>query len=142
SPEPHPSGREVAARPAPPASFPPGFTGRSMQEHPLSGSALWQPDRGELILRGAGEGFFWEADSGYFMSQPVTGDADLTAELLAQPAEAEGYPGWGKAGLMIRDALAPGGRSAFLTFRPTHRLTAQWRAAPDTDMVTRELLVD
>jgi hypothetical protein len=61
---------------------------------------------------------------GYFLNQAVEGDFQVTARLLAGPANTSG---WAKAGPMIRESLDPGARSAMNYATSANGVAFQWR---------------
>jgi hypothetical protein len=100
--------------------------GCSIDEGPKTGSASYDPATDELTLRGAGQGIgqsFGKADQGYFLSQPVEGDVQITVRLLARPKGASDF--W-TAGPMIRESLDDGARMQMMAVR-SFVLTRDWR---------------
>src|SRR5262249_55154595 len=112
-----------------PVSVPPGWTACSIGESPISG--LVRRDRaGGIILRGAGEQIWDIADQFYYLCRPVTGDFQAAVTALTTPIESNE---WSRAGLTLRDVLAPGARNAYLFTSAAHGLIYQWRStANDT----------
>lgn len=109
-----------------PVAAPPGFTGCSINEGRLSGSVAYDPATGEITIRGSGGDIWDAADRFYFVSQPVEGDVQITVKALTKPSRTHD---WAKAGLMIRETLEPGSRTAYLVLTPVNGLAFQWREA-------------
>ena len=74
---------------------------------------------------GGGGDIWGTADAFHFASQPVTGDAAVTAHVTAQ----QNTSSWAKAGVMLRATTDPGSPyyAAFVT--PGQGLAVQWRSA-------------
>jgi regulation of enolase protein 1 (concanavalin A-like superfamily) len=107
-----------------PVAAPPGFNGCGLIEGATPGSVSFDPATGEITLRASG-GDLWDAgDQGYFLSQAVEGNFQITARALTQPSNTSG---WAKSGPMIRESLDPGARSALLYATPGNGLVFQWR---------------
>jgi hypothetical protein len=73
----------------------------------LSGTNLW--------VRGSGADIWDTSDEFHFAHTTVTGDFMIVAEVF----NVDDVDRWTKAGLMIRDGLAPNARHAFLFATPT-----------------------
>jgi regulation of enolase protein 1 (concanavalin A-like superfamily) len=112
---------------ATPVALPPGWSGSSINEGRLSGSALFDAT-GEITLRGAGDGIGGIVDSGYFLNRPVTGDFEITATLRAGPTDTHL---WALAGLMLRESLQADARNAFFINTGSSGLAFQWRLTAD-----------
>jgi regulation of enolase protein 1 (concanavalin A-like superfamily) len=120
--------------------LPPGWTGSSIKEGDLFGSAVFHHATREITLRGSGarigarvgrpadEGYvpFSEgtADEGYFLNRPVTGDFQITVRMLTTPAMTHI---WARAGLMIRESLAAGARMACVSANASREALLEWR---------------
>jgi hypothetical protein len=119
---------EWVAVAATPVALPGGFTGCSINEGARSGSATFNPATGELSLSGAGVQIFDRADQQYFVSQEVSGDTQITVSVLARPTGADR---WARAGLTLRESLAPGARHMKLWLPMALGLILQSREATD-----------
>jgi hypothetical protein len=112
---------------AAPAAAPAGFAGSSINEGDQSGSVAFDASTGVISLRGCGSGIWDDADGAYFLNRPVSGDFQVTAQMLTGPTlhrEAKG-------GLMVRDSLDPGARNAALVLSMLDRVQYQWRPTRD-----------
>jgi regulation of enolase protein 1 (concanavalin A-like superfamily) len=120
--------------PATPGMAPPGFTGCSLLEGPVSGSVIYDAIGKVLILRGAGFGLDIEGaggDGGYFLNQPVQGNAQITVRMLSWPWGGSLYE---QAVLMIRESLDSGARNVLIGIHrnpdtPPTGLFRSWRSA-------------
>jgi hypothetical protein len=112
---------------ATPVGAPAGWEGASFNEGTRGGSAVIQPATGEIRIRGAGSDIWDEADGGFFLSRPITGDFVVTVKRLSGPTATHEHA---KAGLMIREALDPAARSVMHVVKPTLGLEAAWRQLP------------
>jgi outer membrane protein assembly factor BamB len=74
---------------------------------------------------GGGGDIWGTADAFHFVSQPLTGDGTVTAQVTSQQATDP----WAKAGVMLRDSTDPGAAyyAAFVT--PGNGVAIQWRAS-------------
>lgn len=71
-------------------------------------------DADSFTLNGGGQDSFQGSDALYFVSQPISGDVTITARVTA----VQQY--WdNRAGLMLRESLAPGARYAAIVSRPS-----------------------
>jgi hypothetical protein len=111
-----------------PVAPPPGFLGSSINEGEQSGSVRFRPVTGEITLRGSGHDTWDAADGFYFLSQPVTGDFQITVRALTRPTDTHEYA---KAGLMVRDSLAAGARHGYFALTAEHGLQFNGRATTD-----------
>ncbi|MFC6016724.1 DUF1349 domain-containing protein [Plantactinospora solaniradicis] len=59
-------------------------------------------------------------DTFRFVHQPMTGNGEVTARVLAQSGVEGAAPGWAKAGVMIKDGTRPGARYAAMLLTPGH----------------------
>jgi DNA-binding GntR family transcriptional regulator len=107
-----------------PVAVPPGYRTSSPIEGANTGSVSYDVAAQEITIRASG-GDIWDAgDQGYFVYQEREGDFQITARALAQPSNTSD---WAKAGLMIRESLDPGARTAFVYVTPGNGLLFQWR---------------
>lgn len=64
---------------------------------------------GTVTIDAAGSDIWGTADSGYFAHREITGDFDLRARITSLT----NTHAWAKAGVMVRESLAPGSRNLF-----------------------------
>jgi regulation of enolase protein 1 (concanavalin A-like superfamily) len=110
---------------------PPGFATLSTNEGVECGvGPSFNPDTGEITIRGSG-GDIWDAADRYnFTHQEVEGNFQVTVKALTKPSQTHD---WAKAGLMIRESLAPGSRTAYFVLTPIQGLSFQYREETDTN---------
>jgi regulation of enolase protein 1 (concanavalin A-like superfamily) len=108
---------------------PPGFATLSTNEGVECGvGPSFNPDTGEITIRGSG-GDIWDAADRYnFTHQEVEGNFQVTVKALTKPTHTND---WSKAGLMIRESLAPGSRDAYFVLTALNGLTFQYREETD-----------
>lgn len=94
---------------------------------------------GVWTIKGGGADIWETADQFSFTYQPIEGDVQITVKALAKPKETNE---WAKAGLMIRESLAPGARHAMLIVTPLQGLDLQWRAAAEAESDAAEPAID
>lgn len=87
----------------------------------LAGSLDYEA--GVHVLRGSGADIWNAADEFRFAWLPLSGDGEVTARVLSLENTNE----WAKAGVMIRDSLAPGAPFAMTVLTPSHGSSLQWR---------------
>lgn len=119
-----------AAVQATPVSVPAGWMGCGLNAGPMLGSAAFDSRSGEITIRGAGYDFWDIGDQGYFFHRLVEGDFQITVRVISQPTNTSP---WAKAGLMVRDSLEGGARTAFLVVTPKNGLVFQWRRTANRD---------
>lgn len=90
----------------------------------LPGSASWNSSTGVFTLAGSGLDIWNTADGFRYVYRGMTGDGQIVARLNSITGS-----GWQKAGVMIRESLAPGSRFADIVGSPNNNLSFQWRAA-------------
>jgi hypothetical protein len=97
-----------------------------------AGSALYA--NGTYVVTGAGADIGGSADAFHFVQQPIRGDFAIVARVAAVGATDP----MAKAGVMIRESLAPDARNAFLAVTPGSGIVFQNRLDPagDTDTTT------
>lgn len=64
---------------------------------------------GIVTINAAGSDIWEQADNGYFVHREITGDFDIRARVTSLTNT---HP-WAKAGIMVRESLAPGARNVF-----------------------------
>jgi hypothetical protein len=85
---------------------------------------------GTIALKGSGWDIWDRVDGGYFLAVPVEGDATITVRVVGPPSHTDD---WAKAGVMIRESLAPGARHSFLCATPRNGIAYQRRMETDKE---------
>jgi hypothetical protein len=88
------------------------------------GSATYAAATGTFTLGGAGVGTGQQADSFRYAFRTLAGDGQIVARITGQQSTIAGA----RAGVMFRDAVAPGSLSAFLALSPTSGAVFETRA--------------
>jgi hypothetical protein len=118
--------------PVTPLALPQGWLGCSINESPQYGAAVYDSATGEITLRGAGGDIAGIADECYFMGRLTgaqdhdSGDFRITVQALPQPRL---ISDWSRAGVMIRESLAPGARRVYLNVTRRYGLNLGSRIA-------------
>ena len=76
-----------------------------------------------LTVNGAGADIWSTADGFQFVSQPFVGDGSITARVTGLVNTNV----WAKAGVMLRESLAPGARHVFMALTPGNGTNMQYR---------------
>jgi glucosylceramidase len=79
---------------------------------------------GIFTLNGSGNDIWNTADAFQFANQPVSGNCEIRAHI----SSLQNTDPWAKAGLMIRDSLAPGAINAAVLLTPSNGVTFQIRS--------------
>jgi len=87
-------------------------------------------NNGIQTIRGSGSDVWNQSDEFFFYSAPFQGDGSITIRMLDQ---SNTFP-WAKAGLMIRDSLAPNSSHALLAVTPENGLAFQNR--PNSESIS------
>ena len=74
-------------------------------------------------VSGAGADIWNTADQFQYLSQPLTGDGEITVKVVSQG----NTNSWAKAGLMMRESTAAGSRFANIFVTPAQGIVAQYR---------------
>lgn len=82
---------------------------------------------GTFTVNGSGIDIWDTADEFHFAYQAVSGDAEIVARVTA----VQDTDPWAKAGVMIRESLAPGARNTFMLLTPNNGVVFQRRENPD-----------
>lgn len=86
-------------------------------------------ENGVFTIYGSGSGGWsqtWTTgDEFYFVHQATSGDCQIIARVAKQSFRNP----WSKAGVMIRDSLAPSSAFAMMAITPGHGATFEWRSA-------------
>jgi regulation of enolase protein 1 (concanavalin A-like superfamily) len=108
---------------------PTGFASLSTNEGVECGvGPSFNAETGEIVLRGSGGDIWDAADRYHFVHQEVEGNFQVTVKALSKPTHTHD---WSKAGLMIRESLAPGSRNAYFVLTAINGLTFQYREETD-----------
>ncbi len=90
------------------------LTGADVGTTGLAGSTTLNGATGVYTVKGAGQDIFGDADSFHFASQTMTGDGEIRARVTSLTNNYD----YTKAGVMIRESLAPGSRHALIYTTP------------------------
>ncbi|HZE98511.1 MAG TPA: PQQ-dependent sugar dehydrogenase [Planctomycetota bacterium] len=80
---------------------------------------------GTSTVKGSGADIWGTMDAFHFLYRPLAGDGTLTARV----SSVQNTDVWAKAGVMVRDALAPDSRHAFMAITPGNGAAFQRRTA-------------
>jgi regulation of enolase protein 1 (concanavalin A-like superfamily) len=80
---------------------------------------------GTYTMTASGADIWFNADAFRFMYQPLNGDGSITIRVGSLQRSAD----WAKAGVMIRESLAPGAANSSLLVSPVSGLAFQWRSS-------------
>lgn len=102
---------------------------------PLKETAVGGPTRpgelrhedGRLTLRGSGHDVWFSPDQFHFAHTSLTGPGEIVARIVGFDATAP----WAKAGVMIRESLAPDAQFVDLVQTGAHGCCFQWRRAAE-----------
>jgi regulation of enolase protein 1 (concanavalin A-like superfamily) len=94
---------------------PEGWSNRDIGNVASPGDAVYNANEDEFTVTGSGADIWNRADEFHFTQIPVSGDFSISALVHS----VENVNRWTKAGLMIREGLAPGARHASLFVTPT-----------------------
>ncbi len=112
----------------------------SVDINPSGGDPLGSTSEsgGRLRVTSDGSTLFYENDDQRFVYQEVTGDFDVTVQIASTTLDASE---WSKAGLMVRESLAPNSERVMIHFTHDHGLQFAYRKDggsdrlyPDTDV--------
>jgi len=78
---------------------------------------------GTFIERGSGADIWGTADAFHYIYQPLTGDGQIVVRVATQ----DNSNAWAKAGVMIRETLAPGSKHAAIVVTPGNGVSFQRR---------------
>ena len=94
---------------------PEGWTNRDIGSVAAAGSSLYNPHEQLITVTGSGADIWNRADEFHFVSTPVSGDFAIYTRVES----VENVNQWTKAGLMLREGIAPGSRHASIFVTPT-----------------------
>ncbi|MFD0896033.1 hypothetical protein KBB96_08810 [Luteolibacter ambystomatis] len=89
----------------------------------LAGTSSWSDDG--FSITGSGTDIWGSADAFRYTYQPLSGDG----EIIAQVEDIEDTHDWAKAGVMIRESLAPGSKHALMTLSSASGAAFQYRGS-------------
>ncbi len=108
--------------PAPPPTPPPApWTQGDIGAVGAAGSATYAT--GQFAVAGAGADIWNSADAFHYVFQPITGDG----QIVARVANVQNVNAWSKAGVMIRDTVAPGSAYGFMLVSAAKGSAFQYR---------------
>ncbi len=103
------------------AKLPAGWSARNIGSMP--GKAGYAASSKQITLSGSSSDVWGEADQLNFVYRPLTGDAELVAQVKSPSRLDE----WAKYGLSIRESLAADARHVDLVLTPEHGASFQYR---------------
>jgi hypothetical protein len=106
------------------------YTSTDIGDTTLRGSAALRLDNGTFIIQGAGADIWGSADSFQFVHAPVTGNFQTTWNVKSL----DDTDPFAKAGLMIRDSVAPDAMTVILDMKPNHEVEFMGRLCTGCDM--------
>ncbi|MCU1382881.1 MAG: hypothetical protein JWL71_1578 [Acidobacteria bacterium] len=98
------------ASPPPPSSLPDGWAHQDVGNVGFTGDTTFDAVSGTFSVKGAGNDVWGTADAFDFASRPLTGDGFIIARVRSLQNTSTSA----KAGVMIRETLAPGSANAFM----------------------------
>ena len=107
------------------AALPPEWKQRDIGNVGQPGDASFLDGRFNLIA--SGNDIWDQADGFHYVYQPLAGDGEITARLVAM----QYTDPWAKAGVMFRETVAPGSRRALMAVTASGGSVFQWRPKPD-----------
>ena len=116
----------ITVRPPPSDGPPAGWAHTDIGNVGLAGSASFDSGTGTFTVSGAGADIWGAADSFHFVYHPLNGDGQIIARVTA----IQNTHTYAKAGVMIRETLAPGSRHVLANIRPNSGLEFLQRAEP------------
>jgi regulation of enolase protein 1 (concanavalin A-like superfamily) len=107
-----------------PLSLPNGQRSADIGNPPIPGSTAYR--QGVYTITASGADIWSAWDQFRFVFQPVTGDVDIVARV----ASVVDGDSWAKAGVMIRESLAPDARNTMAVMSAQQGYLFQWRLDP------------
>lgn len=89
-----------------------------------------------VTVQSAGRDVWGSADGVHYVYQPMAGNVRVTVRVASQT----GTHQWVRAGVMLRESLAPGARQASVFITGSHGAELSWRQSPDGG--TQQRLLD
>lgn len=108
----------------------PEFTSLDLGNVGLAGRTDSPPGLGQHTITAAGADIWGTADGCRFLHAPLRGDFEITVRVTRFESTHE----WGKAGIMVRESLAPGARNVFFCLSGSKGVTANQRAETGADV--------
>jgi len=93
----------------------------------LPGDATYTAATGIYTLSGSGDDIWNNADGFHYLYRQISGDGTLTARVVSL----ENTDGWAKAGVMLRESLAPGSKFSLSLVSAGNGLHHQFRNTTD-----------
>jgi hypothetical protein len=93
----------------------------------VTGDATYVTNGAVFNVSGSGTDIWGTADGFHFVYQNIAGDADVVARVTGVSASNP----WAKAGVMIRESLAPGSRNVMHAMTAQNGVEFQWRDISD-----------
>lgn len=112
--------------------LPTGLEGQDLGSVAISGEACLEGE--ELRISASGADIWDTEDQFHYIYQPLSGNWEISTRVL----EIGNSDTWAKAGLMIREGLAPGDKNAFMASTAGSRWSFQYRA--DSSGITEGIL--
>jgi uncharacterized repeat protein (TIGR03806 family) len=106
-------------------TVPPPWDHRDIGSVALAGNAV--TNGSQFNVTASGDDIWNAADAFHYVYQPLSGDGQITARVLAL----QNTDPWAKAGVMFRENFAPGSRHAFAAVTAASGTALQRRTAPD-----------
>jgi phosphatidylserine/phosphatidylglycerophosphate/cardiolipin synthase-like enzyme len=96
--------------PPPPSSLPDGWSHQEVGNVGFTGDTTFDAASGTFAVKGAGNDVWGAADAFHFASRSLTGDGFI----IARVRSIQNTSSSAKAGVMIRESMAPGSANAFM----------------------------
>ncbi len=106
-----------------PGPLPPPWQHQDIGAVGISGDANYEGASATFSVSGAGVDIWSTADSFHYVFQSVSGDCEIIARVTSIT---ETGP-WAKAGVMIRESIAPGAPNAYIALTSQNGVEYQWR---------------
>jgi regulation of enolase protein 1 (concanavalin A-like superfamily) len=119
----------VAAGGTPPGELPSPWADQDVGAVPIAGTASYSNGTFDITASGAD---IWDtSDAFHFVYQPLAGDSTIQARVVS----VDNADAWSKAGVMIRESLAPNAAHAFMLVSAANGVAFQRRDATGTESV-------
>ena len=107
--------------------LPSGWSGADVGVFTPAGAQAYTLATDRFDLSGAGADIWGTADQFHYVYRSWTGDGAWTVQV----ASLQNTNAWAKAGIMVREALAPGSRHATMVLTPGNGVSFQRRKVTD-----------
>lgn len=104
--------------------LPSGWSNQDIGSVVSAGAAFYTPASATFAITGSGADIWGTRDAGHFVHRPLVGDATV----MVRVTSLGNSDVWAKAGLMIRESLAPNARNVLMAITPGSGATLQYRA--------------